>query len=150
MGGDVIDHQYQWLRAPKVVIIDDHRLLRQGMRLILESRLGVAVVGEYCAILAVDRTVETSPDAVIITVDSPNVESRLESVRQIRSALPDVRVIVLGEEPPDLELNRQAVDAGASGYLSMEQDDVDTMLDIIVRTLDDSSYSKMDGSRLAS
>lgn len=100
----------------RVLVVDDHPLVRQGTRDILEREPGIAVVGgaatgeEAVALAEVLR-----PDVVMMDLGLPGM-SGLEATRAIRQAHPEIKVLVLtihDEEEYVLEL----LDAGAAGYL---------------------------------
>lgn len=100
----------------KVCLIDDHDLLRRGMRTMLESEEGVEVVGEASdgekALPLVD---ETEPHVVIIDVVMPKKDG-IEATREIKDAYPNVAVVVLSGHD-EQQFVFDALKAGASGYL---------------------------------
>ena len=103
-------------KRKRIVIIDDHRLLRQGLERLLNSTDEFVVCGEAGAAkegLAVVR--ETKPDAVIVDVGLPDKDG-LELTREMKEELPNLPVIVLSmhEEEHFAERARQA---GAMAYV---------------------------------
>jgi two-component system, NarL family, response regulator DegU len=101
--------------ALRVVIADDHRLFRDGLRGTLENA-GMAVVGEASdGAEAVALTRELTPDVVVLDLKMPRV-SGLEALRQIEHSCPDVQAVVLTVSAEDADV-LEALAAGACGYL---------------------------------
>jgi two-component system NarL family response regulator len=99
----------------KVVLVDDHDLLRRGIRTMLESE-GVEVVGEAADGTKVLQLVEESlPDVVLIDVVMPNKDG-IEATSEIKDRFPHVGVVVLSGHD-DQQFIFDALKAGASGYL---------------------------------
>ena len=104
--------------ALRIIIADDHRLIRQGLKSLLESQ-GFEVVGEAeDGRSAVKLVKKLDPNAVIIDISMPELNG-IEATRQIQHETPQVKVIVLS-----MRSDRQAVlaafAAGTSGYLLKE------------------------------
>jgi DNA-binding NarL/FixJ family response regulator len=100
----------------RILLADDHRITRDGVRLMLDQQPEFQVVGETGdGRKAVELAAELSPDVVLMDVTMPNLNG-VEATRQIKAHKPDVKVIVLS-----MHLERQFVSetlaAGASGYL---------------------------------
>lgn len=103
----------------KVLIVDDHALIRAGIRLLLDAQRDVTVVGEARDGEEALRLTETlAPDIVLMDVAMPGL-SGIEATRKITQAHPDVRVLMLTMHN-DEEYFFQAVNAGASGYALKE------------------------------
>jgi two-component system, NarL family, response regulator LiaR len=99
----------------RVLLVDDHDLLRRGIRTMLESE-GVEVVGEAADGMKVVGMVEESmPDVVLIDVIMPNKDG-IETTRELKDRFPKVGVVVLSGHD-DLQFVFDALKAGASGYL---------------------------------
>lgn len=102
-------------RAPRVLIVDDQRLIRTGFRLILTAR-GIEVVGEAAdGAEAVTAARELRPDVVLMDIRMPNMDG-LEATRRILAQAPDCRVLML----TTFDLDRYvyaALALGASGFL---------------------------------
>ena len=100
----------------KILLVDDHEIVRRGIRGLLEGHEDLVVVGEAAsAAEAVRRTGSDSPDLVIMDVRLPD-GSGVEACRDIRSGFPDVKVLMLTSYA-DEEALMSAILAGASGYL---------------------------------
>jgi DNA-binding NarL/FixJ family response regulator len=101
--------------ALRVVIADDHRLFRDGLRGTLEHA-GMTVVGEASdGAEAVALARELDPDVVVLDLKMPRV-SGLEALRQIERSCPDVQAVVLTVSAEDADV-LEALAAGACGYL---------------------------------
>lgn len=100
----------------KILLADDHALLRDGLRRSFESAgdhvVGEASTGEE----AVALSKALLPDVVLMDLSMPVMDG-VEATRQIREALPSVRVAVLTMHD-DIDKTRDAIAAGASAYLS--------------------------------
>jgi len=100
----------------RVVLVDDHDLLRRGMKTMLESEDDIEVVGQASDGTQAMKIVEdTLPDVVLIDVIMPNKDG-IETTRDIKDAFPRVQVIVLSGHD-EQQFLFDAVKAGASGYL---------------------------------
>lgn len=100
---------------PRVLVVDDHELFRQGLVTLLEER-GVAVVGQAgLAEIGVERACELLPDVVLMDLSMPGM-SGLEATQRLATAAPLVRVLVLTVAADDLHV-MNALLAGAWGYL---------------------------------
>ena len=103
----------------KILIVDDHTIVRQGLRALLEAQEGFIVVGEAeNGREAVKKAQELSPDVVIMDIAMP-ILNGLEATRQIKRVLPDSKVVALTMYN-DEEYVFQILKAGASGYLIKE------------------------------
>jgi len=102
--------------AARVLIADDHALLRAGMRAMLAGEPDIEVVGEAAdGREAVDLCEELRPDLVLMDVGMPKMDG-MEATREIKARHPAVSVLVVTAHPsPDYVLD--AVRAGAAGYL---------------------------------
>ncbi|MBI2952894.1 MAG: response regulator transcription factor [Chloroflexi bacterium] len=118
----------------RVLIADDHAVVRAGIRLLLESQEGIEVVGEASdGAEAVAKTRELAPNIVLMDVAMAGL-SGLEATREIRRTNPDTRVLMLTMHD-DEEYFFQAVSLGASGYILKEAtpDEVVSSLRIVSR-----------------
>jgi DNA-binding NarL/FixJ family response regulator len=100
----------------RVMIVDDHEVVRQGLVALLGRRDGFEVVAEGGSVAeAIAGARRFQPDLVVLDVRLPD-GSGIEACREIRSELPDTRVVMLTSYP-DEEAVLSAIIAGASGYL---------------------------------
>jgi DNA-binding NarL/FixJ family response regulator len=100
----------------KVLIADDHELIRQGVRSILHSERRAQIVGEaVTGRQAVELAEKLGPDVVIMDLVMPELDG-IEAIRQIRAADPSIRIIVLTMHNSEI-LVRRVLSAGASAYV---------------------------------
>lgn len=108
----------------RILIADDHTLVRQGLRKILESQSGWVVVGEAGdGREAVQQVLELQPDIVIMDIAMPRLNG-VEALQQIERRHPNTRVLVLSMYADEAYVTR-AVRAGAAGYLLKDSADAD-------------------------
>jgi len=106
------------LRMGKIrtLLADDHTILRQGLRKILEVDPTLEVVGEAGdGREAVKRAEELKPDVVVMDISMP-ILNGLEATRQISKSLPKTRILILTVHEND-QLAFEILQAGATGYL---------------------------------
>jgi len=104
------------LKKIRILIADDHGLVRRGAGSVLRSRHGCRVVGEAAnGREAVERAIKLKPDVAILDVGMPELDG-LEATRQILEAVPDTKVLVLKMHESD-QMVRRALETGAHGYL---------------------------------
>ncbi len=100
----------------RVLVADDHLVVREGLRLILESADGFEVVGEACdGGEAVRLAEELEPDVILMDVRMPGVDG-IEAIERIRARRPGAAIVVLTTFDEDALMMR-ALRAGARGYL---------------------------------
>ena len=108
----------------RILLVDDHAVLRSGLRLLLEREEGLEPVGEAgTAEDAVRSLPRLQPDVVVIDVEMPGIGG-IDGAERIRERAPGVRILVLSmhDRPQDV---RRAFDAGADGYLPKAAADED-------------------------
>jgi two-component system response regulator NreC len=104
------------MRKLRILIVDDHALVRRGAREVLNSQQGWRVVGEAAnGLEAVEKAAALKPDVAIVDVSIPNLDG-IEVTRRIRKADPDIKVLVLTMDESD-QMVRRALEAGARGYV---------------------------------
>lgn len=100
----------------RILIAEDHRIVRDGLRMLLQSEPDFAVVAEAeNGHEAVARAKETLPDLAILDISMPDV-SGLEATRLIKTESPQTQVLILTMHESD-EYFFRALQAGASGYV---------------------------------
>jgi DNA-binding NarL/FixJ family response regulator len=102
------------MKLPRVLLADDHTLLVEAFRKLLEPECDVVgTVGDGRALVAAAAALK--PDVVVVDIGMPLLNG-LDAARQLKQALPDVRIVFLTmNEDPQLAV--EAISAGASGYL---------------------------------
>jgi two-component system response regulator NreC len=110
----------------RVLIVDDHAVVRSGLRLLLEREDGIHAVDEASnAEEALFRTIEHKPEVVLIDVTMPGA-SGIEAIPKLLEASPDSKVLVLSMHD-DPGYVRDAFAAGASGYVLKEAADTEVV-----------------------
>jgi DNA-binding NarL/FixJ family response regulator len=115
----------------RILIVDDHGIMRAGLRMLLESQPGFAVVGEAstCAD-ALALATGTQPDVIVLDLDLGG-ENAVESIPTLLRIVPETRILVLtGVRDP--EVHRQAIRHGALGLVFKEKA-VETLLQAITK-----------------
>jgi len=103
----------------RVVLVDDHTIVREGLRLLLRSAPDIAVVGEAVSgLTAIDVAERLRPDIVVLDLDMPGSDG-MATLRGLEQALPEVRVLVLTVHA-ERERLVPLLEAGARGYLTKE------------------------------
>jgi DNA-binding NarL/FixJ family response regulator len=102
-------------KALRILIADDHELVRQGIRGILKAHRGWKIVGEAVdGEAAIQKARTLRPDIVILDITMPM--DGLEATRQIVHTMPDTKVLVLSMHESD-QMVRRALESGAQGYV---------------------------------
>ena len=100
----------------RVFVLDDHEIVRRGLRELFEAQDDLEVVGEAAnADEAIQRVPATRPDVAVLDVRLPG-SSGIEVCRELRATMPDLRCLMLTSFADDDALF-SAILAGASGYL---------------------------------
>lgn len=102
--------------AIRILLVDDHQILREGIRRGFEAA-GHEIVGEAAnGAEAVELALELKPEIIVMDLSMPVMDG-VTATEQICAQLPDTQVVVLTMHD-DVNKTRQALDAGANGYLS--------------------------------
>ncbi len=100
----------------KILIVDDHALLRDGIRALLGVYDEIEIVGEASeGKEAIEKTRELTPDVILMDLVMPGIDG-LEATRRIRKSNPAAKVLVLTQHETK-EYMQSAVKAGAAGYI---------------------------------
>ena len=100
----------------RIMVADDHEIVRHGLRVLLQAQPAWTVCGEAVdGREAVAKAIELKPDLVVLDVGMPNLNG-LEATKQIRAALPATKVLILSLYESE-QMVRDVLEAGASGYL---------------------------------
>lgn len=100
----------------KIILADDHRIMREGLRALLEREAGIEVIAEADnGRTTVELSRKLNPDVVVIDIGMPDLNG-IDATRQIISESPAVKVIALSMHS-DRKFVREMLSAGASGYL---------------------------------
>ncbi len=110
----------------RVLLVDDHTILRAGLRMMLNAQADIEVVGEASdGEQGRDEAKRLHPHVALMDISMPNMNG-IEATRQIKKALPEVRVLVLTMHENEGYLF-QCLRAGASGYILKEAADTELL-----------------------
>ncbi len=105
----------------RVLLVDDHEIVRRGLRTVLQERPDITVIGEAGTMKGgIEETMRLQPDIVIMDLRLPD-GSGVEACRDIRSQAPDIKVIILTSYA-DEDALFAAIMAGAAGYVLKDLD----------------------------
>ena len=113
------DDQAVLQKKIRILLADDHTILRAGLKMMLNAQPDMEIVGEaQDGRQAINEAQRLQPDIVLMDITMPDING-IEATRQIKKLLPDTRVLVLTMHEHD-EYVFQALRAGASGYMLKE------------------------------
>ena len=102
--------------AIRILIVDDHGLMRAGLRALLEDEAGIEVAGEASSAEELLQVVEqVRPDVILLDIGLPGMDG-IEATRRMKSLYPEIHTLILSVYE-DEDLLREAIAAGASGYI---------------------------------
>jgi DNA-binding NarL/FixJ family response regulator len=116
----------------RIVLADDHILVRQGLKRILEEMADLEVIGEAGDGLELLKLLEKiTPQMILLDISMPNLRG-IEAIHEIKALHPETKILILTMHK-DKEYLYQAISAGANGYLLKE--DADTELSTAIETV---------------
>ncbi len=122
----------------KVILADDHQIVRQGLRALLEAESDMEVVGEVSEGLTVaDMVTKLAPDVLVLDLMMPGLNG-LEVARQVNQRSPGVRIIVLSMHANEAYV-LEALRNGAAGYV-LKESSTETLVAAIRTTLKGRRY----------
>ena len=120
------------MKSLRILVADDHDLLRRGVKALLQSHAGWEVCAEaHTGREAVAKVEELRPDIAILDISMPDLNG-LEAARRIRKSSPNTEVLILSVHYTD-QLIRDILEAGVRGYIVKTDSDRDLI--IAVETL---------------
>jgi DNA-binding NarL/FixJ family response regulator len=122
----------EYMKTLRILVADDHDLMRRGIKALLQSRPGWEVCGEaHTGREAVAKAEELKPDVVILDISMPDLNG-VDAAKRIRKSSPDTEVLILSVHYSD-QLIRDILEAGVRGYIVKSDSDRDLI--IAVETL---------------
>lgn len=126
------------MKSLRILLADDHEMVRAGLRAVIEEQRGWEVCGEArTGREAVDRAFELNPDVVVMDFTMPELNG-MEATRQIHARLPRTQVLILTMHESE-ELVREVLAAGARGYM-LKSDAGHALVDAIQSLADQKPY----------
>src|SRR5450432_2386252 len=120
------------MKALRILVADDHDLMRRGIKALLQSHAGWEVCGEATTGReAVAKAEQLKPDIVILDISMPDLNG-VDAAKRIRKSSPDTEVLILSVHYSD-QLIRDILEAGVRGYIVKSDSDRDLI--IAVETL---------------
>jgi len=120
------------MKMLRILVADDHDLMRRGIKALLQSHAGWEVCGEaHTGREAVAKAEELKPDVVILDISMPDLNG-VDAAKRIRKSSPDTEVLILSVHYSD-QLIRDILEAGVRGYIVKSDSDRDLL--IAVETL---------------
>lgn len=105
----------------KILLVDNHQMMRQGLRQLISARPGLKVVGEAVSIASALELLPTvTPQLVLLNIPLPGIGG-LDLIHRILAGFPAIKVVVLSGDA-ELELVLQLLHAGVAGYVLKEND----------------------------
>jgi len=101
----------------RIILVDDHAVVRSGLRMLLESKPGIEVVGDAAdGDEAIRMALQIKPDLVLMDLSMPHGKDGLTATAELKKLLPDTPVLILTMHDDEEYLFR-SIQAGASGYI---------------------------------
>ena len=105
-----------------IMIVDDHELVRRGLRLMFRSSEQIHVVGEAEeGAMAIQEALRTQPDVILLDITMPNGLDGFLTVQSLAEELPFVKIILLTMHDEEIYVKR-AIELGVLGYMSKNSD----------------------------
>ena len=100
----------------RILLVDDHPVVRQGLKILLEGRSGWEVIGEASdGAEAVEKAKDLNPDVMVLDVTMPKMNG-LEACRLLRRQAPQLEILFVTQHDSP-QMMREALEAGARGYV---------------------------------
>jgi DNA-binding NarL/FixJ family response regulator len=113
----------------RVILVEDHVVVRQGLRALLADEPDIEIVGEASnGREALQRVQELQPDLALMDISMPSLNG-IEATRQIRQQYPEVKIVILSMHTNE-EFVFQVLQAGASGYVLKHSDSSEILMAI--------------------
>lgn len=112
----VIRKKEEWFLI-KILLVDDHAVVRMGLSMLLNNQQGIEVIAEASeGNEGIDKALELNPDVVIMDLSMPNGKDGLSATSELKKLLPNIAILILTMHD-DEEYMFRAIEAGASGCI---------------------------------
>ncbi len=118
----------------KVVIADDHAIVRAGLRALIHNEIGLDLIGEAAGgFEAIELVEKNNPDVLVLDISMPDLDG-ISVTRMLKPNFPDLRILILTLHE-DEALVKEAIKAGASGYVLKRaaESELVTAIQVILR-----------------
>jgi two-component system, NarL family, response regulator NreC len=130
----------------RILLADDHNVMRRGLRMLIESQPGFSVVGEAAdGLSAVEQAIATKPDVVVLDIAMPRLAGT-DAAQRIKDQLPSAAVVILSMHSDEGYVLR-ALKAGARGYLLKDSAEGD-LIEAIQAVNDGKAFFSPEVSRM--
>ena len=137
------------MKSLRILIVDDHEVVRRGLRSLLSSRPDWEICGEAVdGRDAVEKANSLRPDIVLLDVSMPEMTGA-QAAKIIRKELPGAQVVIISQNEPEIT-RRQAMEAGAAGYVAKSDLSRDLLTTIEKLTIPVSGEAREDTDKSAS
>ncbi len=115
------------MNPTRILLADDHAVVRQGLRALLQSQAGLEVVGEAAnGLEAIDLAQKLQPDVVVLDIAMPLLNG-IEATHQLTKQVPGAKVVILSMYPSKRYV-LQALRNGAAGYVLKQNSSAELLL----------------------
>jgi DNA-binding NarL/FixJ family response regulator len=131
----------------RILLVDDHPIVRQGLRTLLEGRTGWEVVGEASdGVEAVEKAKHLNPDVMVLDVTMPRMNG-LEACRVLRRQVPQLEILFVTQHDSP-QMMREALDVGARGYV-VKSNAARDLLEAVEAVSQHRVFTALNGSHVA-
>ncbi|MDR8389620.1 response regulator transcription factor [Aliifodinibius sp. S!AR15-10] len=128
----------------QIMIADDHKIIRDGIKSMLENKHGFDIVAEATdGEEAIAQCADTGIDLIIMDVNMPG-KNGIEATQHIKRKYPEIKILALTMMKEDEHI-RQMIQAGASGYI-LKNSGSDELVEAIEKVMDDKHYFSSDAT----
>ncbi|WP_445665188.1 response regulator [Fodinibius sp. AD559] len=129
----------------KILLADDHDIVRDGIKMLLEDEVGFTIEAEAeNGLQAIEICKKHDIDLIIMDINMPEMNG-IEATEKIKESFPDIKVLALTMMDEDQHI-RQMIEAGASGYILKSSDKIE-LVDAITTILDGKHYFSDDATQ---
>jgi DNA-binding NarL/FixJ family response regulator len=127
-----------------ILLVDDHDIVRDGIRMLLEDEVGFKIAAEAeNGKGAIKACKEHDIDLIVMDISMPKMNG-IEATREIKESFPEIKVLALTMMDEDQHI-RQMIEAGASGYILKSSDKIE-LVDAIINILEGKHYFSNDAT----